>query len=85
MGQRAVSNGRLYVASMVDPKFLLLPILQQHKARFSPIEQVSPSESWADRRLAMGLFVFRHTGIRDNLGYDLGVCFRFSLESLVAC
>lgn len=76
MGQRAVSNGRLYVASMVDPKFLLLPILQQHKARFSPIEQVG---------LAMGFFVFRHTGIRDNLGYDLGVCFRFSLESLVAC
>lgn len=35
-----VSDGRLYVASPMDPKLLLLPVLQQHGARFSPLEQI---------------------------------------------
>jgi hypothetical protein len=35
-----VSDGRLYVASPMDPKFLLLPLLEQHGARYSPLEQI---------------------------------------------
>ena len=39
--QKVVGDGRLYVASPMDPKFLLLPVMEKHGTRFSPLEQVS--------------------------------------------
>lgn len=40
INQRVVSSQSIYLATRMDPRFLLLPYLEQGGSRFSPIEQI---------------------------------------------
>lgn len=65
-----VSDGRLYVASPMDPKLLLLAAFEQHGARYSPLEQIlaaAANAPGADRHAHHGLMALRRCA-----GLDLG-------------
>jgi len=38
--QRVISSPNIYVATKLDPRFLLLPYLEKHTGKFSPLNQI---------------------------------------------
>lgn len=43
VNQNVVEDGRVYVATNMDPLFIVLPLLRQHGANFSPLSQLMVS------------------------------------------
>jgi len=85
--QRVVSDGLLYVASPMDPKFLLLPALEKHgAARFSPLEQILAAEAdgaYMPLRKCQRLELHRMCDVNDQLGDDM-ILYRLNPEKALA-
>src|SRR6056297_564578 len=81
--QRVVSDGLLYVATPVDPKLLLLPVLEKYGAtRFSPLEQLLAAEaddSYLALRQCKGLDLHLVCDVNDQLGEDM-LLYRLNAE-----
>jgi len=78
-----VSDGLLYVATPVDPKLLLLPVLEKYGAtRFSPLEQLlaaEADESYLALRQCQGLDLHLVCDVNDQLGEDM-LLYRLNAE-----
>lgn len=81
--QRIVTDGRLFVASPLDPKFLLLPVLERHGAqRYSPLEQILAAETggaYMPLRACRRLELHRICDVNDQLGDDM-LLYRLNTE-----
>lgn len=85
--QRVVSDGLLYVASPMDPKFLLLPVLEKHgAARYSPLEQILAAEAegaYMPLRKCQRLELHRVCDVNDQLGDDM-ILYRLNPDKALA-
>lgn len=84
--QKVVSDGLLYVASPMDPKFLLLPVLEKHgAAHFSPLEQILAAEAdglYMPLRTCQRLELHRMCDVNDQLGDDM-ILYRLNPEKVL--
>ncbi len=72
--QRVVSDGRLFVASPMDPKLLLLPMLERTATRYSPLEQILAAEgdgAYMPLKGCLRLELHRVCDENDQLGDDM--------------
>jgi hypothetical protein len=72
--QRIMSDPSLYVATAIDPRFLLLPFLEKSMNRFSPLDQIVTFVEGCDRIPIQNASIWKLNeicDINDSFGDDM--------------
>ena len=86
MGQRISPGNLIYLATLIDPRFILLPFLETSAGRFCPLDQIIPFVQGCDRipLSKAGLWKLNEVcDVNDKLGDDM-ILYKYNEEKTVA-